>query len=381
LENELKIKNLVALGLAVIVVVWMAYPRDRGALDDGYPLPERDGAVAAISGSASITNDNQNFTVRVERVSAQSFVQKVRVRGQTKAFRLVDIRAEAAGRVIGTPFIRGARVKAGDVLCEIAVDSRAVDLQEARSRQEQAQMEYQGALDLQERGLQSRVGIAQLKAALDASAATVKRAELALQRTQITAPFAGIMETRAVEVGDLMDMGGQCASLLDDTPMLLTGVVPEQEVGKLFLGAPVTADLLTGETVQGKVTYISRAANSSSRSYAIEVELEDTGLEIRQGVSAEIFIASNEAQAHLIPASALTLNDEGLVGVKLVEQNDVVRFAAVSIIGENTTLDPGMWVTGLPDNSVIVTLGQEIVFPGQVVNIDSSWSSISELSL
>jgi multidrug efflux system membrane fusion protein len=381
LEKELKIKNLVALGLAVIVVVWMAYPRERGALDDGYPLPERDGAVTAISGSASITNDNQNFTVRVERVSAQSFVQKVRVRGQTKAFRLVDIRAEVAGRVIGTPFIRGARVKAGDVLCEIAVDSRAVDLQEARSRQEQAQMEYQGALDLQERGLQSRVGIAQLKAALDASAATVKRAELALQRTQITAPFAGIMETRAVEVGDLMDMGGQCASLLDDTPMLLTGVVPEQEVGKLFLGAPVTADLLTGETVQGKVTYISRAANSSSRSYAIEVELEDTGLEIRQGVSAEIFIASNEAQAHLIPASALTLNDEGLVGVKLVEQNDVVRFAAVSIIGENTTLDPGMWVTGLPDNSVIVTLGQEIVFPGQVVNIDSSWSSISELSL
>ena len=377
----MKIKNFVALGLAVIVVVWMAYPRERGALDDGYPLPERDGDVTAVSGSASITNDNQNFTVRVERVSAQSFVQKVRVRGQTKAFRLVDIRSEAAGRVIRTPFIRGARVKAGDVLCEIAVDSRAADLQEARSRQEQAQMEYQGALDLQERGLQSRVGIAQLKAALDASAATVKRAELALQRTQITAPFAGIMETRAVEVGDLMDMGGQCASLLDDTPMLLTGVVPEQEVGKLFLGAPVTADLLSGETVQGKVTYISRAANSSSRSYAIEVELEDTGLEIRQGVSAEIFIASNETQAHLIPASALTLNDEGLVGVKLVDQNDVVRFAAVSIIGENTTLDPGMWVTGLPDNSVIVTHGQEIVFPGQVVNIDSSWSSISELSL
>ena len=377
----MKIKNFVALGLAVIVVVWMAYPRERGALDDGYPLPERDGDVTAVSGSASITNDNQNFTVRVERVSAQSFVQKVRVRGQTKAFRLVDIRSEAAGRVIRTPFIRGARVKAGDVLCEIAVDSRAADLQEARSRQEQAQMEYQGALDLQERGLQSRVGIAQLKAALDASAATVKRAELALQRTQITAPFAGIMETRAVEVGDLMDMGGQCASLLDDTPMLLTGVVPEQEVGKLFLGAPVTADLLSGETVQGKVTYISRAANSSSRSYAIEVELEDTGLEIRQGVSAEIFIASNETQAHLIPASALTLNDEGLVGVKLVDQNDVVRFAAVSIIGENTTLDPGMWVTGLPDNSVIVTHGQEIVFPGQVVNIDSSWSSIPESSL
>ena len=377
----MKIKHFVALGLMVIVVIWMAYPRDRGALDDGYPLPERDGAVSAVSGDAAITNDNQSFTVRVARVNSQSFVQKVRVRGQTKAFRLVDIRAEVAGRVIATPVIRGARVKAGDILCEIAVDSRAVDLQEARSRQEQSQMEYQGALDLQERGLQSRVGIAQLKAALDATGAAVKRAELALQKTQITAPFAGIMETRAVEVGDLMDMGGQCASLLDDTPMLLTGVVPEQEVGKLFIGAPVTASLLTGETVQGKVTYLARAANSSARSYAIEIELDETDLSIRQGVSAEIFIASNETQAHLVPASSLTLNDEGLVGVKIVDQNNIVRFAPVSIIGENTSLDPGMWVTGLPDSSVVVTHGQEIVFPGQTVSIDSSWSSITESSL
>ncbi len=377
----MKIKHFVALGLVAIVVVWMAYPRERGALDDGYPLPERDGVVNAVSGNAAITNDNQNFTVRVARVNAKTFVQKVRVRGQTKAFRLVDVRAEVSGRVVATPVIRGARVNAGDVLCEIAVDSRASDLQEARSRQEQAQMEYQGALDLQTRGLQSRVGIAQLKAALDASAAAVTRAELALQKTKITAPFAGILETREVEVGDLMDLGGKCGSLLDDTPMLLVGLVPEQEVGKLFIGAPVTASLLTGENVAGKVTYISRAADATSRSYAIEVEIDASEKGIRQGVTAEIYIAANETEAHLIPASSLTLNDDGLVGVKIVDQNSVVQFVPVTIIGENTDIDPGMWVTGLPESSVVVTHGQEIVFPGQSVKTDSSWSSISESSL
>ena len=90
----MKIKHFVAIGLIVIVVIWMAYPRERGALDDGYPLPERDGVVSAVSGNAAINNDNQNFTVRVARVNSQSFVQNIRVRGQTKAFRLVDIRAE-----------------------------------------------------------------------------------------------------------------------------------------------------------------------------------------------------------------------------------------------------------------------------------------------
>ncbi len=377
----MKIKHFVALGLVAAVVVWMAWPRARGALDDGYSLPERDGEIVAVSGAAPITNDNQNFTVRVTQVSAQNFVQRVRVRGQTKAFRLVDVRAEVSGRIIATPVARGARVNAGDVLCEIAVDSRATDLQEARSRQAQAQMEYEGALDLEKRGLQSRVGIAQLRTAVDAATAAVTRAELALRKTQITAPFAGIMEARTVEVGDLMDMGGKCASLLDDTPMLLTGLVPEQDVGKLFIGAPVSASLLTGENVTGTVTYISRAADPVSRSYAIEIELAPSDSPIRQGVTAEIYIAANDVMAHLIPASALTLDDDGIVGVKTVDQNKVVHFTPVTVVGENTSVDPGLWVSGLPDTAVVVTHGQEIVFPGQTVSTDMSWSTTNATSL
>ncbi|MDO8271109.1 MAG: efflux RND transporter periplasmic adaptor subunit [Gammaproteobacteria bacterium] len=374
----MKSKHAVAVGLLVVVVIWMALPRERGALDDGFALPEVGGDITAVTDSTSITNDNQSFTVRVAAISAQNFVERVRVRGQTKAFRHVDVRAEVSGRVIATPVARGARVEAGDLLCEIAVDTRAADLQEARSRQEEAQMEYNGALDLQERGLQSRVGIAQFKAALDATNAAVTRAELNLNRTRITAPFAGIMETRAVEVGNLMDMGGTCASLLDDSPMLLIGQVPETDVGKLTIGAPVTATLLSGETVAGKLTYVSRAADTNSRSYGIEVEINSGYDAIRQGITAEIFIAGAETRAHLIPPSALTLNDEGIMGVKILDQNNTVQFVPVTVIGENTTIDTGMWVLGLPEQSVVVTLGQEIVFPGQTVSADFSWPSLND---
>ncbi len=374
----MKSKYAVTIGLTVVVVIWMLLPRERGAFDDGFALPENDTTINAVGNDGTITNDNESFTVRVASISAQNYQERVRVRGQTKAFRHVDVRAEVSGRVVATPVARGARVEAGDLLCEIAVDTRAADLQEARSRQEEAQMEYNGALDLQERGLQSRVGIAQFKAALDASTAAVTRAELNLNRTRITAPFAGIMETRVVEVGNLMDMGGTCASLLDDSPMLLIGQVPETDVGKLTLGAPVTATLLSGETVEGKLTYVSRAADTSARSYGIEVEINSGFDSIRQGITAEIHITGAETRAHLIPPSALTLNDEGTMGVKTLGQNNVVQFAPVVVVGENSSLDPGMWVLGLPEQSVVITLGQEIVFPGQTVNADSSWSTNNE---
>ena len=374
----MKSKYAVTIGLTVVVVVWMLLPRERGLFDDGFALPENDTTINAVGNDGTITNDNESFTVRVASISAQNYQERVRVRGQTKAFRHVDVRAEVPGRVVATPVARGARVEAGELLCEIAVDTRAADLQEARSRQEEAQMEYNGALDLQERGLQSRVGIAQFKAALDASTAAVTRAELNLNRTRITAPFAGIMETRAVEVGNLMDMGGTCASLLDDSPMLLIGQVPETDVGKLTLGAPVTATLLSGETVEGKLTYVSRAADTSARSYGIEVEINSGYDSIRQGITAEIHITGAETRAHLVPPSALTLSDEGTMGVKTLDQNNVVQFAPVVVVGENSSLDPGMWVLGLPEQSVVVTLGQEIVFPGQTVNADSSWSTNNE---
>lgn len=374
----MKSKYAVTIGLTVVVVIWMLLPRERGAFDDGFALPENDTTINAVGNDGTITNDNESFTVRVARISAQNYQERVRVRGQTKAFRHVDVRAEVSGRVVATPVARGARVEAGDLLCEIAVDSRAADLQEARSRQEEAQMEYNGALDLQERGLQSRVGIAQFKAALDATTAAVTRAELNLNRTRITAPFAGIMETRAVEVGNLMDMGGTCASLLDDSPMLLIGQVPETDVGKLTLGAPVTATLLSGETIEGKLTYVSRAADTSARSYGIEVEINSGYDSIRQGITAEIYIAGAETRAHLIPPSALTLNDEGMMGVKTLDRNNIVQFTPVVVVGENSSLDPGMWVVGLPEQSVVITLGQEIVFPGQTVNADSSWSTNNE---
>jgi multidrug efflux system membrane fusion protein len=371
-----KIKHIVALALLTTVVIWMALPREQGALEDIYALPVDKQSVNAVSNTTIINNDSQSFTVRAARIEAQNFVQRIRVRGQTKAFRHVEVRAEEAGRVVATPFPRGSRVNAGDVLCEIAVDSRAADLQEARSRQQQAQMEYDGALDLQSRGLQSRVGLAQLKTALDAASAGVIHAELALQKTRITAPFAGIMETRSVEIGDLMDMGGRCASLLDDTPMLLTGLVPEQDVGKLFLGAPVEATLLTGETLRGSVSYLSRAADSSARSYTIEVTLDASDKPIRQGITAEIYIAASETTAHLVPASAMTLNDEGLVGLKIIDQNNIVQFVAITVIGENTRVETGLWVSGLPASAVVITHGQEIVFPGEAVNPDFTWSSL-----
>lgn len=370
----MKKPQYIALAVMVLIAVWMFFPRSAPSTDDSSE-GNSIAAIVALPADAQVTDESINFVVRVAVLRSQPYEKDIRVRGRTQAFRTVDVRAEQSGRVVATPAVRGSRVNTGDVLCEIAVDTRAADLAEAESRREQTLFEYTAIQDLRKQGLVSAVSESQAKASYDSSLAAVERASLALANIRMRAPFAGVVETRPVEIGDLLERGGVCASVLDDSPMLLVGLVPENDIGSLELGAPVKANLLGGEQLGGKVSYLSRDADSQSRSYRMEAEITSLSSEIRAGISAEILIAASEIQAHLIPASALNLDDNGNIGVKVLNGNNVA-FLRVEVVGDEATqLNSGIWVTGLPEQVNLITHGQEIVFAGQTVQSNVDWST------
>lgn len=367
----MKKQQWVAAAILVVVVVWMTIPRDRSSMAEEPETRE----VAAIAEGASAPEDPNVISVRARQVSPRAYVERVRVRGRTQAYRLVEVRAEQAGRIVSDPVLRGSRVQAGDVLCEIAIDDRDAALAEASARREQAVMEYEAAMNLQSRALQSEVVVSQLKAAVKVAETAVIRAELALENTRMVAPFAGLVETRTVEVGDLLNIGDVCASVLDDDPMMLVGLVPEQQVDRIDLGARVMGELLGGQRLNGRVTFLASAADPLSRSYRMEVTVDPSNETIRAGITTEMLVATEEMQAWRIPASALSLDDAGEIGVKLIDEDNRVYFSNVEIVGDETgQIDPSIWVTGLDGTVTLITVGQEIVFSGQTVRSDFNWA-------
>lgn len=362
----MKKQQLVAIGIFIAVVAWMLIPRE-GISTAGEAKPV---VVVTVAPEGSNAGEGlETPLVRTLAVSEEDYTQQIRIRGRTQAFRHVMVRAEEPGKLISEPVARGTRVSQGDVLCELAIDARDANLSESLSRLEQTRFEYKASLDLQKRGLQSDVIVAQQKAAVSAAEAAVSRAELSLARTKILAPFDGVVETRSVELGDLLNVGAVCASVLDDSPMLLVGLVPEQNITALEVGSLVEAELVTGMRIGGHVTYLARAADTSSRSYRIEVEVDNSNTSIREGITAELLVDAQDLRAHQIPSSALTLDDTGEIGVKILDRNNVVQFQGVNIIGDSSNrLNSGVWVTGLSGTTTLVTIGQEIVFPGQRVD-------------
>lgn len=374
LEAAVNKQQIVAAAILVIVVVWMVIPRDSGSTAEAPATQEQ--TIAAVAEGANASENPEVITVRARRVQPETYVEQIRVRGRTQAFRHVEVRAEQAGRIISDPIARGARVEAGDLLCEIAVDGRDSALEEANARLQEAELEFRAGQELRQRNLQSEVQIAQLKTAVESAEAAVTRAELALEKTRIVAPFDGIVERRTVEVGDLLNVGEVCASVLDDDPMLLVGLVPEGDVSRIDEGARVNGVLLGGQALSGRVTYLASAADPVSRSYRVEVTVDPSQEKIREGITTEMLVNASEVTAHRIPSSALSLDDSGEIGVKVIDSNNIVRFNNVEIVGDDTDqMNPSIWVTGLQGNVTLITVGQEIVFPGQTVQANFDWAN------
>ena len=124
-----------------------------------------------------------------------------------------------------------------------------------------------------------------------------------LSKLVLRAPFRGLLETDSAEVGSLLQPGSLCATIIQLDRIKLVGFVPETMVDRVEEGATAGARLASGREVLGKVTFISRSADPNTRTFRVDVEIENPDLSIRDGQTAEIAIQSDGQTAHLLPQS------------------------------------------------------------------------------
>lgn len=315
-----------------------------------------------------------DFTVLAETVSPTPWQDEIIVRGRTEAARKVVVRAETAGVVAATPAERGAFVEEGAVLCRIAVDARRAQRAEARAALAKAKLDYDAAVGLSAEGFRSDAAVASARAARDQAAAAVEQAEVELEKTDIRAPFAGIFDDRPVEAGDFLKIGDACGTLIQRSPFLVVGAVSEKDVAKIAKGDRGSATLATGETVEGVIRFIAAAADPATRTFTVELEAPNEDGAIRDGVTAEFTIFATKRDAHKLPRSALTLNDAGQIGARIVNGDGAVRFVRLNLLGESVD---GVWVSGLQGDATVITRGQDFVTEGQIVNVEFTSDSAS----
>ncbi len=305
----------------------------------------------------------------VSVVAMHSVAQPVQsgllLRGQTEAARRVDMRSETSGRVVSEPLRRGTSVEAGQILCQLDPGTLESQLAEAKARQTEAESNANVATQLAERGFGAENSAISATASLEAAKARVLSVERMMDQLVIHAPFAGILESDTTEIGSLLQPGGLCATVIALDKIKLVGYVPEMDVIALEVGQRAGARLISGRQVVGQVTFISRSADPLTRTFRLEVTVDNADQSISDGQTAEIVIETAGEIAHLLPQHVLTLDNDGTLGVRIAVDG-VARFVPVKIIRD--ALD-GFWLSGLPDAVDVIVVGQEYVTDGRVITV------------
>jgi len=236
--------------------------------------------------------------------------------GFTEADKFVQVRAEVSGRLIARPAQQGDYIEEGDLICQLYIAGREA-------------------------------------------------------YPKIVAPFSGYLETLRVEEGDFLNTGSVCAALIDPDLMLVVADIAEKDIAQVQLGSKASAKLISGRYISGEVTFIASSADKNTRTFRVEISVDNKDRTIRDGVSAEIYIKGKEEPAHKISPAILSLNDQGKLGVRTVTSDNRVEFKEINILEDTNS---GMWVSGLGEDARIITLGQEYVFQGQTVNVKETFS-------
>lgn len=317
--------------------------------------------------------------VRTQHLVAEPQQLELTLRGRTEAKRIVDLKAEMGGRIIATPVEKGQRIKKGQVVCQLAEDAYGALLLQANANYEKAKIDYEGALKLKEKNLLSNSNIAASKAALENAKANVKLAEVNVGHLSIRAPFNGFVEDRPAHVGALIERGHTCARMVDESTMLATGQVSEREIISLTEGLPATAQLTGGGFVKGKITFVGRTAHPQTRTYRVEATLETNGQQVRDGNTTQVNVPLQEVMGYRISPAVLALDDAGQIGVRLVNVQSIVEFHPVQVVKESSD---GVWITGLPPQINLITVGQEYVADGdKVETVDDNFNQKNEATV
>lgn len=344
---------VIAIAIACGAAAWVA----SGALSE-------DNQPQQMKPPAEVSSLGERQKVRTLELRAETYQRELVLRGSTEADRKVQLKAEASGRVISLKKEKGEFLQEGDVLLEIAPEDRPAQLREAEALREQRRVEVEAARKLADKGYRSQTELAGSEAALQAADAAVERAQVALANLTLSAPFAGRLETRSVELGDYLDIGDPIGELVDLDPIKVVGFVNERQTPELRLNAPGVAHFLTGDRVSGTITYIASAADPGTRTYRVELSVPNPDNVIPDGMTAEMVLQRKAIDAHRLSPAFLTLADNGQIGVRLVTDEAKVEFRPVQIVGETREV---IWVTGLPLTARVIVVGQEFVREGDDV--------------
>ena len=270
----------------------------------------------------------------------------------------VTLAPEVAGRVTAIALQPGVRVSRGAALVQLYDAPEQADRVAALARMKLAAAQLARTRSLVPGGAESQELLQQRQAEYDQAAAAVRQLDARIAQKRIRAPFSGQIGIRRINLGQYLNPGDAVATLTAIDRLYADFTVPQQDLGKLRLGATVrlTTDAWPSRTFRGRVTTIEPRIGEDSRNVMVQALVINSDSALRPGmyVTAALELPPR-SNALVVPATAIQTSASG-------DSVTVIRGHVPSRAGKAEIVP--VVIGRRIGNSVIVTSG---IRPGDVV--------------
>lgn len=304
--------------------------------------------------------------VAISRMEARSVQRFITGQGDVEAFRQVAARSQSAGRVTETFVDYGTRVEQGEPILSLSLEGLDSRLREAEGVLGRRQSDYDAQLRLQKGGYTTSTQLREFETLLRSAREEVSRLKEDIEDAIIRAPSSGSVDKIAVSSGEYVSAGVELATLIENVPLRTTLRISQLDFANIRVGRVAEVVYATGQTETGRVCFVSAAADPATRTFQVEVRTPNADGAIPSGISAEVRVPTSSVMAYFVSPATLSLGTDGTLGLKTVDTENRISFHPVEIVRADAA---GLWVTGLPAEASVVTLGQGFVQEGDIVEV------------
>jgi len=323
---------------------------------------------AEVSDEIEIKLDKK---VVVKKLQKESFTKTLKFSGFSEASRIVIIKSQVEGKVSSKSFEKGKFYKAGSQLVLIDPEDKIARLKEMEALLNQRKKEYEVAEKLFKKGFRSEVKLSESRTNFENALALYEKSQVELNNTKILIPFDSTIEDSFIELGDYVKKGDKIAKIVDLDPIFVKVNVTENVINNLKLNQ-TTSIIIADKSYEGLISYISKTSDPLTRNFRVEIKINNKQKQIISGLSSEVRINLSKEDAYFIPSSLISLDDQGKIGIKVVQEKKVL-FLTIDIISDTGN---GYWVNSNSKNNLedymLITQGHEYVIEGENVVIKNS---------
>jgi membrane fusion protein (multidrug efflux system) len=308
------------------------------------------------------------IAVEAVRAAASTVREETTAVGTLRSNESVVVRPEISGRIARINFTEGSHVARGQLLIALDASVPAAEVEQAKANLALAKTNYGRTVELERQNFVSQTARDQALNGLRVAEAAAALAEARLAKTQIPAPFAGIIGIRQVSVGDYVKEGQDLVTLEDISSLKVDFRVPEQLLTSLRRGqtVEVESDTFPGKTYSATLDAIDPLVDQNGRALSIRARLRNVEGALRPGMFVRTRVILAERQ------NAVVLPEESLVPVGA----DQYVFRVVEGKAERLKVSTGVRragqveiVDGVRAGDVVVTAGQIKIRDGADVRV------------